>query len=64
MTWAAALIFKGGKYEVIGGFISLTHEKYGKATLAPTHHRVNMTALAVEDSDWLSLDTWECTQDE
>eukprot|EP00035_Acanthoeca_spectabilis_P023917 m.451557 g.451557 ORF g.451557 m.451557 type:complete len:278 (+) comp20171_c0_seq1:129-962(+) len=54
----------GDKYEVIGGFISLTHDKYGKRTLAPMHHRINMTALAVADSDWINVDTWECAQAE
>lgn len=48
---------------VIGGFVSPVHEKYGKSSLAPMHHRLNMVGLAVESSEWLELDPWECAQD-
>lgn len=49
-------------WEVIGGFISLTHDAYGKKSLAPIVHRVNMTELALRDSDWINVDTWEGAQ--
>lgn len=55
---------KESNFEVIGGFISCTHDAYGKKSLAPMVHRLNMTALALADSEWISLDTWECAQSE
>ncbi|EDQ87204.1 uncharacterized protein MONBRDRAFT_27368 [Monosiga brevicollis MX1] len=51
-----------GHRHVIGGYLSPTHDKYGKKTLALGHHRLNMTALAVEDSEWLNVDVWENAQ--
>jgi nicotinamide mononucleotide adenylyltransferase len=50
-------------WEVIGGFISPTHDAYGKKSLAPMRHRINMTELALRDSDWINVDTWECAQE-
>lgn len=52
-----------GQYEVVGGFMSPTHPGYGKPSLAPPHHRLNMVHLAVEDNDWIQLDPWEISQD-
>ena len=52
-----------GQYAVVGGYLSPVHARYGKATLAPMHDRINMTKLAVADSEWLVADEFECRQD-
>lgn len=47
-------------YEVVGGFFSPVGDAYKKAGLAPAHHRINMTRIAVRDSsDWITVDPWE-----
>lgn len=47
-------------YEVLGGFFSPVGDAYKKAGLAPAHHRINMTRIAVRDSSkWISVDPWE-----
>jgi len=51
-------------YHVAGGFLSPCHQKYGKRSLVPMHHRVNMVGLALQDSNWLQVDDWECAQEE
>lgn len=57
-----ALIEKG--YHVAGGFLSPCHQKYGKESLVPMHHRVNLVGRSLEDSSWLQVDSWECAQPE
>lgn len=49
-------------FEVIGGFMSPTHQKYGKASLAPMHDRLNMLSLVLQHSDWVQPEQWECSQ--
>lgn len=51
------------KRQVVGGYLCPTHHKYGKASLAPMHHRINMVGLAVESSPWIDVDMWECAQE-
>ncbi|KAF2635607.1 nicotinamide mononucleotide adenylyltransferase 1, partial [Massarina eburnea CBS 473.64] len=47
-------------YEVVGGFFSPVGDAYKKAGLAPAHHRINMTRIAVKDSSkWIGVDPWE-----
>lgn len=47
-------------YEVVGGFFSPVSDAYKKAGLAPAHHRINMTRIAVRDSSaWIGVDPWE-----
>lgn len=47
-------------YEVIGGFFSPVGDAYKKAGLAPAHHRINMTQIAVRNSStWIGVDPWE-----
>merc|ERR1719221_1582605 len=50
-------------YHVAGGFISPVHSGYGKKSLVEMHHRVNMCESALESSDWMRCDPWECTQE-
>eukprot|EP00747_Dinoflagellata_sp_TGD_P112877 gnl/TRDRNA2_/TRDRNA2_171579_c0_seq1.p1 gnl/TRDRNA2_/TRDRNA2_171579_c0~~gnl/TRDRNA2_/TRDRNA2_171579_c0_seq1.p1 ORF type:complete len:472 (+),score=55.75 gnl/TRDRNA2_/TRDRNA2_171579_c0_seq1:127-1416(+) len=47
---------------VAGGFLSPVHKAYGKPSLIEMYHRVNMVSEALKDSEWLSVDTWECCQ--
>ena len=48
------------EYEVVGGFFSPVGDAYKKAGLAPAHHRINMTRIAVRDSStWIGVDPWE-----
>jgi nicotinamide mononucleotide adenylyltransferase len=49
-------------YHVAGGFLSPVHTAYGKKSLVAMHHRVNMVGLALQDSQWLDVDLWECSQ--
>lgn len=51
-------------FEVIGGFMSPTHQKYGKPSLAPMHDRLNTLCLALRDSSWVAPEVWECSQTE
>lgn len=47
-------------YEVVGGFFSPVGDAYKKAGLAPAHHRINMTRIAVQNSStWIGVDQWE-----
>lgn len=49
-------------YHVIGGFMSPVHTAYGKKSLTTNVHRLNMVGSALEQSDWISVDPWECSQ--
>jgi len=51
-------------YHVAGGFLSPVHQKYGKKSLVPMYHRVNMVAFGLQDSSWMHVDAWECSQSE
>jgi len=48
---------------VVGGLMSPTHANYGKKSLVEMYHRVNMLGLALQDSDWIQVQPWECMQD-
>ncbi|KAM7379868.1 hypothetical protein PAMP_005385 [Pampus punctatissimus] len=47
---AREYLHKTGRFIVIGGIISPVHDSYGKP-------------LAVQSSDWIRVDPWECYQD-
>ena len=53
-----------GKYRVIGGFMSPSHDGYvsTKASYIRSYDRIEMTKLAVKDSLWIECDEWECNQ--
>jgi len=53
-----------GLYDVIGGIVSPVHDKYGKSGLQTAQHRLQMCALALADSPWISLSSWETEQSE
>lgn len=52
---------------VLGGFLSPSHDQYVQYKLEeeaiPGIHRKRMCQLAVEDSDWLRVSTWELEQE-
>lgn len=47
---------------VIGGYLSPVSDAYKKKELISSVHRIKMCELAVRDSDWLMVDTWEATR--
>lgn len=48
---------------MIGGIVSPVHDSYGKQGLVSSRHRLIMCQLAVQNSDWIRVDPWECYQD-
>uniref|UniRef100_A0A3Q3N6E7 Nicotinamide-nucleotide adenylyltransferase n=1 Tax=Mastacembelus armatus TaxID=205130 RepID=A0A3Q3N6E7_9TELE len=56
-------LHKTGRFIVIGGIISPVHDSYGKPGLVSSRHRLTMCQLAVQSSDWIRVDPWECYQD-
>ncbi|KAF3823345.1 hypothetical protein GH733_010781 [Mirounga leonina] len=54
---------KTGRFIVIGGIVSPVHDSYGKQGLVSSRHRLIMCQLAVQNSDWIRVDPWECYQD-
>ncbi|XP_077259600.1 nicotinamide mononucleotide adenylyltransferase isoform X3 [Temnothorax americanus] len=51
-----------GTHVVVGGVISPVHDDYAKKELANATHRCAMVGLALQNSDWIRLSTWEMTQ--
>nr|XP_054766396.1 nicotinamide/nicotinic acid mononucleotide adenylyltransferase 1-like [Lytechinus pictus] len=51
-----------GKFQVIGGILSPVNDGYKKQGLISSKHRIEMCKMAVENSDWLKVDTWEAEQ--
>ena len=49
-------------FEIIGAYFSPVSDAYAKPGLAPWRDRVAMCELAVNDSDWIMVDTWESSQ--
>lgn len=50
--------------DVVLGVLSPVHAAYGKTSLVSMEHRLNMVELAVEDSDWLTVSRYECSQNQ
>lgn len=50
-------------HQVIGGIVSPVHDAYGKKGLLTSTHRLAMTKIALQSSDWIRLSDWECQQD-
>ncbi|XP_078281817.1 nicotinamide/nicotinic acid mononucleotide adenylyltransferase 1 isoform X2 [Rhinoraja longicauda] len=53
-----------GKYMVLRGIISPVGDAYKKKGLIEAAHRVAMIEKALQNSEWVTLDTWESKQDE
>ncbi|XP_017796839.1 PREDICTED: uncharacterized protein LOC108578095 [Habropoda laboriosa] len=51
-----------GTHIVVGGVISPVHDAYAKKELASATHRCAMLRLALQNSDWIRLSTWEARQ--
>lgn len=51
-----------GQYQVVGGIISPVGDAYGKQGLVSAKHRVAMAKIALQTSDWVSVDDWESHQ--
>nr|XP_012220180.1 PREDICTED: uncharacterized protein LOC105670970 [Linepithema humile] len=51
-----------GTHIVVGGIISPVHDAYAKKELASATHRCAMLRLALQNSDWIRLSTWETKQ--
>ncbi len=49
-------------FEIIGGYFSPVSDAYAKPGLAPWFRRVDMCSLAVQDSSWIMVDSWEPSQ--
>uniref|UniRef100_A0A3B5A0D8 Nicotinamide-nucleotide adenylyltransferase n=1 Tax=Stegastes partitus TaxID=144197 RepID=A0A3B5A0D8_9TELE len=53
-----------GQYRVVKGIISPVCDGYKKKGLIEACHRLEMAKLAVEDSGWITVDSWEGMQPE
>nr|XP_034179627.1 uncharacterized protein LOC117604061 isoform X1 [Osmia lignaria] len=51
-----------GTHIVVGGVISPVHDAYAKKELASATHRCAMLRLALQNSDWIRLSSWETRQ--
>uniref|UniRef100_A0A3Q2GI12 Nicotinamide-nucleotide adenylyltransferase n=1 Tax=Cyprinodon variegatus TaxID=28743 RepID=A0A3Q2GI12_CYPVA len=60
---AREYLHQTGRFIVIGGIISPVHDSYGKPGLVSSQHRLTMCQLAVQSSDWIRVDPWECYQE-
>lgn len=56
-------LHKTGIYTVVQGKFSPVNDAYKKKDLVESKHRVEMCELAVETSDWISVDSWESKLD-
>ncbi|XP_071331070.1 nicotinamide/nicotinic acid mononucleotide adenylyltransferase 1 [Trachinotus anak] len=53
-----------GQYRVVKGIISPVGDGYKKKGLIEASHRLEMARLAAENSDWITVDSWESLQPE
>ncbi|XP_041801619.1 nicotinamide/nicotinic acid mononucleotide adenylyltransferase 1 [Chelmon rostratus] len=53
-----------GQYQVVKGIISPVGDAYKKKGLIEASHRLEMVRLATENSDWITVDSWESLQPE
>ncbi|XP_068600439.1 nicotinamide/nicotinic acid mononucleotide adenylyltransferase 1 [Brachionichthys hirsutus] len=53
-----------GQYTVVKGIISPVGDGYKKKGLIEASHRLEMARLASENSDWVTVDSWETLQPE
>lgn len=51
-----------GTHVVVGGVISPVHDDYKKKGLESAEHRCTMLKLALQNTDWIHLSTWETEQ--
>ncbi|XP_062420127.1 nicotinamide/nicotinic acid mononucleotide adenylyltransferase 1 isoform X2 [Pungitius pungitius] len=53
-----------GLYRVVKGIISPVGDAYKKKGLIEACHRLEMARLSTENSDWITVDSWESLQPE
>ncbi|XP_062283299.1 nicotinamide/nicotinic acid mononucleotide adenylyltransferase 1 [Scomber scombrus] len=53
-----------GQYRVVKGIISAVGDAYKKKGLIEACHRLEMARLSTENSDWITVDSWESSQPE
>lgn len=53
---------KAEGYHVLGAYMSPVNDLYHKKGLAPAEHRIRMCELAVADSPFIMVDSWEAKQ--
>lgn len=51
-----------GQYQVVGGIVSPVSDGYGKQGLVLAQHRIAMAKLALQSSNWVTVDEWESQQ--
>ncbi|KAM6948229.1 nicotinamide/nicotinic acid mononucleotide adenylyltransferase 3 [Aplochiton taeniatus] len=51
-----------GRYKVLSGIVSPVSDGYGKQGLVLAKHRITMAKLALQSSDWVTVDEWESQQ--
>ncbi|KAM9720364.1 nicotinamide/nicotinic acid mononucleotide adenylyltransferase 3-like isoform 1-T2 [Menidia menidia] len=51
-----------GQYQVVGGIVSPVSDGYGKQGLVQAQHRIAMAKLALQSSNWVTVDEWESQQ--
>ncbi|KAM4552166.1 nicotinamide/nicotinic acid mononucleotide adenylyltransferase 3 isoform 1-T3 [Odontesthes bonariensis] len=51
-----------GQYQVVGGIVSPVSDGYGKQGLVQAKHRIAMAKLALQSSNWVTVDEWESQQ--
>lgn len=51
-----------GQYQVVGGIVSPVSDCYGKQGLILAKHRIAMARLALQSSNWVTVDEWESQQ--
>lgn len=49
---------------MVKGIISPVGDSYKKKGLIEACHRLEMARLATENSDWITVNDWECQQSE
>lgn len=47
---------------MVGGIVSPVSDGYGKQSLVPAKHRIAMARLALQSSNWVTVDEWESQQ--
>uniref|UniRef100_A0A1A7WF92 Nicotinamide-nucleotide adenylyltransferase n=1 Tax=Iconisemion striatum TaxID=60296 RepID=A0A1A7WF92_9TELE len=53
-----------GQYRVVKGIVSPVGDAYKKKGLIEASHRLEMARLATENSEWITVDSWESQQSE
>ncbi|XP_059200453.1 uncharacterized protein LOC131980254 [Centropristis striata] len=51
-----------GQFQVVGGIVSPVSDGYGKQGLVLAKHRIAMAKLALQSSNWVTVDEWESQQ--